>query len=495
MASTADFSTGVVQLIALEQIRHDSNIREHDNADVEALAGSIELLGQITPAIVRPDGNGYVLVAGHKRYAALQRLGRSEIRAEIRSAEAEQSERAAENIVRTQLNPYEEARAVQAMLAQGLSQDGAAQALGWSKARVSARMRLLQLPARAQEMVGAGTIALSAIDPLLAIGAVSPPLLDAVITYLADGNAWVAERLAREPGWVLDSALRHGDRTVFAEHLSHLDTSQIAQLRLGKKTDALVEEATRLHKQLDRYAYTASFRFGEKEIDQARAAGVLIEFERSAPIIVDRALYRELAKQTIRRTVEELAAKVTARDVERIASRRHTTTPEDPMAGAHREHQRRLRELAETAHGVNLDIGQGLMTGLSSVDPGDLTVARFFVYALLGSDHDSSPYAQAGERVAALAVSGIRLVMLPLTLVSNVKRCLERQFRMCKAVWNGRRRIPENTGQAVVRRVLNLARSMREPGAVQGSAFVAKHKPPPRHVNGLRVLAHVRPVS
>ena len=58
MASTVDLSTGIVQLISLEQIRHDSNIREHYVADVEALAGSIELLGQITPAIVRPDGDG-----------------------------------------------------------------------------------------------------------------------------------------------------------------------------------------------------------------------------------------------------------------------------------------------------------------------------------------------------------------------------------------------------------------------------------------------------
>jgi hypothetical protein len=33
------------------------------------------------------------------------------------------------------------------------------------------------------------------------------------------------------------------------------------------------------------------------------------------------------------------------------------------------------------------------------------------VYALLGSDYDDSPYTQSGERVAHLAVSGIRLVI------------------------------------------------------------------------------------
>jgi len=135
------------------------------------------------PAIVYPDGEGYVLVAGHKRYAALRQLGRNEMRAEVRSREAEHSERAVENIVRTQLNPYEEAQAVRAMLADGLSEDGAAQALGWPKARVTARVKLLELPERAREMVGAGTIALSAVDQLRSIGQVSPELLDAVIEY------------------------------------------------------------------------------------------------------------------------------------------------------------------------------------------------------------------------------------------------------------------------------------------------------------------------
>ena len=70
-----------------------------------------------------------------------------------------------------------------------------------------------------------------------------------------------------------------------------------------------------------------------------------------------------------------------------------------------------MRELSEQAHGVNLDVGAELLNGLSTVDPADITVARFFVYGLLGSDYDDSPYTQTGERVARLAVSGIRLVI------------------------------------------------------------------------------------
>lgn len=274
------------------------------------------------------------------------------------------------------------------MLQQGLTQDGAAQALGWSRAKVSARVKLLELPDRAQEMVGAGRIPVSSVEQLRAIGRVSPPLLDALILFLADGNEWAAERLAREPGWVLDSALRQtGSGRVFAEHLSQLHPHTVEGLRLGKKTDQLLEEAAALNKQLDRFAYGApAIRFSDDDIDQARAAGVVIEFERSAPIIVDRPLFRELAKGAIKRTVFELQQRVETRAAEKQAKGRAATAMSaDPLAEIHREEQRQLRELSEQAHGVNLDIGTGLLHGLSTVDPSDLDVARFFV--LCGCPH------------------------------------------------------------------------------------------------------------
>jgi len=96
-------------------------------------------------------------------------------------------------IARKQLNPYEEAKAVRAMLDRGLTEAGAAQALGWPKARVSARVKVLELPERAQQMIGDGTIALSAVDQLRAIGTVAPKLLEVMVAYLDDGNAWAAE--------------------------------------------------------------------------------------------------------------------------------------------------------------------------------------------------------------------------------------------------------------------------------------------------------------
>src|SRR5215204_3068238 len=280
--------------VALDRIRVPQNVRALDEAHVEALAGSIKLQGMLVPLVVREHGDGFELVAGFHRIAAARSLGLAEVPVVVRDAETEEADRAVENIARKQLNPYEEAKAVRAMLDRGLTETGAAQALGWPKARVSARVKLLELPERAQQLIGDGMIALSAIDRLRAIGTVAPKLLDAVIAYLDDGNAWAAERLAREPGWVLDAALANAGDTggVFAAHLQSASGREIGELRLGKKSEQLYAECERLHRQLDRYAYgPPPIRFAEEDVDRARAAGVLIEFDAGRPIIIDRSLY------------------------------------------------------------------------------------------------------------------------------------------------------------------------------------------------------------
>jgi ParB/RepB/Spo0J family partition protein len=409
----------VVQLIALDQIRADQNVRELADEDVVALAGSIELLGQITPAIVRPDGDGLLLVAGHKRYLALKHLGRDHIRAEVRSAEAEHSERAAENIVRSQLNPYEEAKAVAAMLDRGYTEDGAAQALGWAKARVTARVKLLALPEAAQRLVGAGAVGLSAVDHLLAIGKVSAPLLDAVVHYVGQpGNTWAADHLAGAPERVLGNMLRDSDETpvAFAEYLSTISSHQLNRLALGKTADKLIKQGAELDKRLRGYTYGLEVRFAETEVDRARAAGVLIEFNPDSwPIIVDQKLYRQLCRDALKRTIGELEQRVTQRETERAAERQAQkqlpAAPVTPEAAASREKTHRLSAIAEDAHGANLDLGRALMSGLSTVDPNSMDVARCFVFGLLGADWRAGSYSEAGKQVHHLAIYGIRYVV------------------------------------------------------------------------------------
>ena len=146
MATTVD-ATG--RRIAVAEIRVPENVRALDEAHVQALAGSIALQGILVPLVVRADGDGFELVAGFHRIAAARSLGLADVPVVVRGAETEDADRAVENITRKQLNPYEEAKAVRAMLGRGLTEDGAAQALGWPKHRVTARVKILELPERA----------------------------------------------------------------------------------------------------------------------------------------------------------------------------------------------------------------------------------------------------------------------------------------------------------------------------------------------------------
>ena len=185
--------------------------------------------------------------------------------------------------------------------------------------------------------------------------------------------------------------------------------SNLPRLRLGKKTEALVVKAEQLHKQLDRYAYgPPPLRFTEAEIDQARAAGVLIEIERSAPISCDRGLYRELCKQAIARTVDELTAKLAAKSTaSRSGAVKRERTPRDELDV---EHRAQLHELTRQAHGVNLDLGAALLNDLAMVAPDDMDVARFFAYGLLGPP-TSSYLATSDHAARTVAANGLRLVL------------------------------------------------------------------------------------
>jgi hypothetical protein len=96
---------------------------------------------------------------------------------------------------------------------------------------------------------------LSAVDQLRAIGRAAPDLLDAVIAFLDDGNAWAAERLTREPGWVLDSAIRDGGVKTFACYLDTVGQYENLRAKAGQEGEEQIAEAEKFHKQIAPHAY------------------------------------------------------------------------------------------------------------------------------------------------------------------------------------------------------------------------------------------------
>jgi ParB/RepB/Spo0J family partition protein len=386
----------------------DANVRELDEAHVDALAGSIELRGLINPVTLRPNGERFTLVAGYHRLAACRKLGITEIPASSREQDATSADTAAENILRKDLSPLAEARAVAYMFSEGYTPDGAASALGWSRALVSSRAKILELPEIAQRLLDSGELPVSSVEILLYIAGISRELCEAALAAVGEGQI-TGSQFVRDPAWAIGYALRNTTKT-FGAYLSTTHAREIAELRLGKKATATYAEAEALNKALDRYAHGApTIRFGEVEVDQARAAGVLIEFEHGNPVITDRALYRELVKQAIARTRDELQTAKDAADADRGSRHSKGQAERTPQQKLEAEHRASVREFTRRAHATNLDLGSALLTQLATVDPGDMDVARFFAYGVLGPD--TANYLGSNDhRALMIAANGIRLV-------------------------------------------------------------------------------------
>jgi ParB/RepB/Spo0J family partition protein len=394
--------------VALDRLDTGENTRELDPDHVNALASSIALRGLIVPLLVCPNGERYTLIAGHHRYAACVSLGMKEVEVTLREQEGTSADTAAENVVRKALTPLEEARAVKHMLEEGYTLEGAATVLGWSAKLVGARARILELPDTAQALLGSGELPVSSVATLERIAAASPALCESVAKAVADG-AIDGEMLASNPAWSIGHLARENAGSVFAAHLSTLSSFELDGLRLPKKAKAALAKAEELHRALDRHAYgPPAIRFSDADLDRARAAGVLIEFEQATPIITDRDLCRDLAVQAILRTVEELTVRTQARQSERSSSAK-AAAERSPEQTLEAEHRATLGELSARAHGTNLDLGAALIKELSNVKPEDMDVARFFAYGLLGSDQPG--YSDTHRTAATLAANGIRLVV------------------------------------------------------------------------------------
>ncbi|MGE4321469.1 MAG: ParB/RepB/Spo0J family partition protein [Sphingobium sp.] len=136
---------------------HPEQPRRHfDEGALHELAESIAKRGVIQPIIVRPQGGGFQIVAGERRWRAAQRAQLHRIPAIVRDFdEAETLEIAlVENIQREDLNPIEEAEAYRKLIAQfHHSQDALARIVGKSRSHIANLMRLLDLPDAVQQAV------------------------------------------------------------------------------------------------------------------------------------------------------------------------------------------------------------------------------------------------------------------------------------------------------------------------------------------------------
>ena len=138
--------------------------RHHfDEAALAELAQSITAFGVLQPIVVAPAKQGYVIVAGERRWRAAQLAGLHQIPALVRELDdaATYEISLVENIQRQDLNAIEEASAYRKLIEDfGHSQEALAKLVGKSRSHVSNLMRLLDLPVEVQDLVGDGSLSM-----------------------------------------------------------------------------------------------------------------------------------------------------------------------------------------------------------------------------------------------------------------------------------------------------------------------------------------------
>ena len=130
--------------------------RDFPKEELEQLAESIRQNGLLQPIVVRRDRDGYVLVAGERRWRACKMAGLRTIPAIVQDYSASEGAVLAliENMQRSDLNFFEEAAAIYALMRdRSMTQEEMARRLGMSQPALANKIRLLRLSGEEQRII------------------------------------------------------------------------------------------------------------------------------------------------------------------------------------------------------------------------------------------------------------------------------------------------------------------------------------------------------
>ena len=164
-----------------------------DESKLGELAESIKAQGVIQPIVVRETAAGFEIIAGERRWRASQLAGLDEIPVVVREVDDRTVVAMAliENIQREDLNPLEEAQALQRLIDEfDLTHAEAADAVGRSRAAVSNLLRLLELPPAIRALLEAGRLEMGHARALLTL---SPEMASKLASDAADQGWSVRE--------------------------------------------------------------------------------------------------------------------------------------------------------------------------------------------------------------------------------------------------------------------------------------------------------------
>ena len=157
---TSSSESSALKMLAIDLVKRGQHQPRQDfNQDaLNTLADSIQTQGIVQPILVRPvaDGNSYEIVAGERRWRAAQIAGLHDVPVIIKDVTDHEAMCLAliENIQRQDLNPLEEAGALERLINEfEMTHDAVAEAVGRSRPTVTNLLRLLELDSSVKKML------------------------------------------------------------------------------------------------------------------------------------------------------------------------------------------------------------------------------------------------------------------------------------------------------------------------------------------------------
>jgi ParB/RepB/Spo0J family partition protein len=457
-----DLATPLLEVDKIEVIE-GFNPRTHMDPDALArLAGSLGRTDVVQPLTVRPiEGGKFAVIAGHRRLEAAKLAGIKQVPVHIRKNGNARAAALAENLHREDLDPIDTARGLTELAAELnlTTNKKIAEELDVSDSWVSQHLRLLKLPEGVQVYIGRGDVPIEAERDLREIAKVSPRIAECVcelakrkkikgrefVVSFGDLFAAVAQaRFENKPTMIDPSAVRLSDVIADAKKRRDLGDRHLAA-RPYTHTD------------------NPTLKFGEAEVDAARAAGCLVEHEvdhgewsSTVAFITDVEFAADLAERAVERIVKEAAERKTREEEFRARSNgREPLTPEKQKEERQAAYKERKEKAAE-ARTWNETVGGNLLKRRGGSSRKQFALARVKAMAIaLISDNPT------------LAARGLRLVTSQLQEV---------EVKQLKTTGKTKEKVSyadaEQSTAYLVKRVKD-ASSVNEVAEIVGDAMVA----------------------
>ena len=161
-----------------------------DESALAELTASIEASGLLQPVVVRVNGAGYELIAGERRWRAVQRLGWTSIPAVVKEVDDRTLLTLAlvENLQRNDLSAIDEAIGYQRLRDEfDVAQAEVARMVGRNRSTVANLLRLLRLPPEVQALVHEGQLSEGHARALLGV---EDPAAILPLAHAAVAHGW-----------------------------------------------------------------------------------------------------------------------------------------------------------------------------------------------------------------------------------------------------------------------------------------------------------------